>query len=179
MIGLNVLFWVFVILFAVIGITRGWAKEVLVSFSVILGLFLLNVLEKYVPIIRDEMMLDPDGTIFWIRIGLILFLVFFGYETPHLPRLAESNKFIREKFQDSLLGFFIGGLNGYLIFGTLWYFIDAAGYPFSIITPPVAGTPVGDAAITLLSYLPPVWLGIPVIYFAVALCFVFVLVVFI
>jgi len=179
MISLNVLFWVFIILFAVIGITRGWAKELLVLFSVILSLFLLSVLEKYIPYVRDELMTQPGDTIFWLRFGLITVLVFFGYETPNLPRLAESPKFMREKFQDSLLGLFLGAINGFMIFGSLWYFMDAAGYPFDVITAPVEGTAAGDAALKLLSYLPPEFLGIPVIYFAVAIGFAFVLVVFI
>ncbi|HAX90670.1 MAG TPA: hypothetical protein DCY07_00475 [Rhodospirillaceae bacterium] len=179
MISLNVLFWVFIILFAVIGITRGWAKELLVLFSVILGLFLLCVLEKYVPYVRDNLMNQPGDTMFWLRFGVITVLVFFGYETPNLPRLAESPKFMREKFQDSLLGLFLGGINGYFIFGTLWYFMHTANYPFDVITAPVAGTAAGDAALKLLAALPPELLGIPVIYFAVAICFAFVLVVFI
>ena len=179
MISLNVLFWVFIILFAAIGITRGWAKELLVLFSVILGLFLLGVLERYVPYVRDELMTQPGDTVFWLRFGVIVVLVFFGYETPNLPRLAESPKFIREKFQDSLLGLFLGGINGYFIFGTLWYFMHAANYPFDVISAPVAGTAAGDAALKLLVALPPELLGIPAIYFAVAICFAFVLVVFI
>ncbi|HPC06443.1 MAG TPA: CvpA family protein [Anaerolineaceae bacterium] len=179
MISLHVLFWVFIILFAVIGITRGWAKELLVLFSIILGLFLLGVLEKYVPYVRDDLMTQSGDTVFWLRFGVIVVLVFFGYETPNLPRLAESPKFMREKFQDSLLGFFLGAINGFMIFGTLWYFLDAAGYPFDVITAPVAGTAAGDAALKLLAILPPEFLSIPVIYFAVAICFAFVLVVFI
>ena len=179
MISLHVLFWVFIILFAVIGITRGWAKELLVLFSVILGLFLLGVLEKYVPYVRDELMTQPGNTVFWLRFGIIVVLAFFGYETPNLPRLADSPKFIREKFQDSLLGFFLGGINGFMIFGTLWFFLDAAGYPFDVITAPAAGTVAGDAALKLLNILPPEFLSIPVIYFAVAIFFAFVLVVFI
>jgi hypothetical protein len=47
MISLTVLFWVFIILFAIIGAMRGWSKELLVTFSVILALFLIEVLETY------------------------------------------------------------------------------------------------------------------------------------
>ncbi len=50
MISLSVLFWVFVILFAVIGLTRGWAKELMVSFSVILGLFVTGCAGKIRPV---------------------------------------------------------------------------------------------------------------------------------
>ena len=40
MMSIVILFWMFVILFAIVGWMRGWAKELLVSFSVILALAL-------------------------------------------------------------------------------------------------------------------------------------------
>ena len=51
--------------------------------------------------------------------------------------------------------------------------------PGSSPTAPVPGTPQGDAAIRMVAMLPPTWMSTPVIYFAVAVAFVFVLVVFI
>ena len=37
MVSLTFMFWLFVLLFAIIGATRGWAKEILVTFAVILA----------------------------------------------------------------------------------------------------------------------------------------------
>ncbi|WP_152031773.1 hypothetical protein [Longilinea arvoryzae] len=179
MIGLNATFWMYVVLFALIGGMRGWARELLVSFSVILAMFIINVLERFVPFVRDTLPLTAPNSLFWMRTLIILSLVFFGYQTPKIPRLAESGRFARDRLQDSLLGIFLGAFNGYLIFGSLWFYMNAANYPFAIVTAPMAGTPIGDAAIRLLSFLPPNWLGSPAIYFAVAIAFVFVLVVFI
>jgi hypothetical protein len=85
----------------------------------------------------------------------------------------------REKFQDILLGAFLGGLNGYLIAGTIWFYLHDASYPFPLITPPDANTITGKTALTLLQYMPPRVLGIPAIYFAVVAAFIFVIVVFI
>jgi len=65
-------------------------------------------------------------TVFWLRTIIFGGLVFFGYQTPKIPRLAESEHFIRHYLQDALLGFFIGALNGYLIFGSLWYYLHVA-----------------------------------------------------
>ena len=48
MITLNYLFYLFIVLFAIIGAMRGWAKELLVTFSVILSIFIILVLEKWV-----------------------------------------------------------------------------------------------------------------------------------
>jgi uncharacterized membrane protein required for colicin V production len=175
MISLNFFFWLLVIFFGLIGMMRGWAKELLVSFSVVLALAFNRLLERYVPLVNS---LPPDGSaIFWIRIIIVVILVFFGYQTVGLPRFA--GKAAREKLQDSLLGFVLGAVNGYLIIGTAWFYLDQAKYPFDYITAPVAGTPMGDAALHLIPLLAPRLLGEPAIYFAVMLCFIFVLVVFI
>jgi uncharacterized membrane protein required for colicin V production len=179
MIGLNVLFIIFVLMFAMIGLMRGWAKELLVSFSVILSLFVTTVLEKFVPFVQNLSLTGDVKTLFWVRFVLMVGLVVFGYQSPNISRLADTGKFVRERLQDSLLGLFLGAVNGYFIFGSIWYFLDAAGYPFEFITAPVAGTAMGDAAIRLIESLPPQWLGDPTIYFAVAIAFAFVLVVFI
>ena len=176
MISLNFTFWMFVILFGLIGMMRGWAKELLVSFSMILALAFSRLLERYVPVIKD--LAQDSPSLFWVRLVLIITLVFFGYQTVGLPRF--SGKLNREKLQDSLLGFVLGALNGFLIFGSIWFFMDAAKYPFSaFITAPDANSEMGKAAINLLPTLPPHLLGEPAIYFAVMLCFIFVLVVFI
>ena len=155
---------------------RGWAKEVLVTFSVVLGLFIITLLQQFEPSILAALATNNSTTLFWFRSLLVVVLVFFGYQTPNLARIAGTNRFVREKLQDSLLGMFLGAINGFMIVGTLWFFLNAAQYPFaSIITPPA---PDSNAA-QLLTLLPPEWLGIPVIYFAIALAFVFVLVVFV
>lgn len=175
MISLNFAFWLLVVLFGLIGMMRGWAKELLVSFSLVLGLAFNRLLERYVPVVNT---LPLDGTpLFWIRIILVVTLVFFGYQTVGLPRFA--SKASREKLQDSLLGFVLGALNGFLIFGTVWFYLAQANYPFEYVTAPIPGTPMGDAAINLIPVLAPRLLGEPAIYFAVMLCFIFVLVVFI
>jgi uncharacterized membrane protein required for colicin V production len=175
MIGLDVIFYLLIVLFAVIGMTRGWAKELLVTFSVILSLFILTVLEKFVPFIRDNL---TGANLFWLRGSLLAALVFFGYQGPNIPRLAGTNRFVRERLQDSLLGIFLGAVNGYLVWGTVWFFLQDAGYPFSFIYAPPAGE-TADAIQRLVMILPPCWLGAPAIYFAVAVAFAFVLVVFI
>ena len=178
MVSLGFLFFFLVTLFAVIGAMRGWAKELLVTFSVILAIFIINVIERYVPRIADAFAQPGSVSQFWMRTIILLTLVFFGYQTPNLPRLGGSGRFVRERFQDTLLGLFLGALNGYLVVGTIWYFLHQANYPFPYITPPVAGTDLGDAALRMLEWLPPRWLGPPIIYFAVALAFLFVIVVF-
>lgn len=180
MISLNVLLFIFIALFAIIGAMRGWAKELLVTFSVILAMFCIIVLETFVPFFKDTISTGTPQTIFWLRTGLLTLLVFAGYQTPRIPRLAETGRFIRNMLQDGLLGGFLGAFNGYLIFGTIWYYLDVAAYPFKFVSAPDIATQAGEAASRLLAVLPPQWLmSTPAIYFAVAVAFVFVILVFI
>ncbi len=178
MVSLVVVFWMYVILFATIGAMRGWARELLVSFSVILALFIISVMDRFVPFVRDVLSQNPP-IYFWLRTSLVIALVFFGYQTPNIPRLASQNRFARDRLQDILLGVFLGALNGYLIVGTIWWFLNNSGYPFpTIIQPP--GGEVLDATNRMMALMPPQLLGgTSAIYFAVALAFAFVLVVFI
>src|SRR5512138_306591 len=99
MVSLIVVFWMYVILFATIGAMRGWARELLVAFSVILALFITSVLENFVPIVRN--ILASNTTIlFWVRSLMVIALIFFGYQTPNIPRLASQNRFARDRLQD-------------------------------------------------------------------------------
>jgi uncharacterized membrane protein required for colicin V production len=177
---MDVIFWTFIVLFGIIGLMRGWAKELMVTFAVILALFIITVLEKYVPFVT-RMVMDsalPGGDpipVFWLRAGLLIVLTFSGYQTPNFPRLAGSGRWARERLQDALLGLFLGALNGYLVWGTFWFFLDQAKYPF----PGIVTANLTAAAKGLIAFLPPNWLlGVPVIFFAVAIAFAFVLVVF-
>lgn len=169
-------FWMYVILFAIIGALRGWAKELLVAFSVILALALNHLLRRYIPIV--EQLPDDSTSLFWIEALIVIALVFFGYQTvamvPHL-----QSKATRERLQDSLFGAVLGAINGYLIAGTLLFYVVQTKYqafPEIVLAPNGA---MAQAVQTLMTYMPPRLLGEPGIYFAVILCFIFVIVVYI
>jgi len=178
MVYLNFIFICFVILFAIIGAMRGWAKEMMVTASTVLALFVITVLETYVKGLTQTYA-EPGSTgQFWLRVAILILLAFFGYQTPNLPRVG-GDRFARERLQDSLLGIFLGALNGYLIVGSIWYFLAQANYQaISYIIPPDPNSVPGQAAIKLLTWMAPAWLGVPFIYFAIALSFIFVIVVF-
>jgi uncharacterized membrane protein required for colicin V production len=176
MMSIVYVFWMYVILFGIIGTLRGWAKELLVAFSVIVALTLNHVLRKYVPVVST---LPEDSTsLFWVLSLVLLALVFFGYQTialiPHL-----QSKATRERLQDSLFGAIVGGMNGYLIFGTVLFYLAQTQYqalPNVVQTPPAE---MQAAVQNLMTYMPPHLFGEPAIYFAVILCFIFVIVVYI
>lgn len=175
MVTLAFVFWMYVFLFALIGAMRGWAKELLVTFSVILALTFTTLLTTYVPFIRDLKDKDPVYY-FWLGTTILIMLVFFGYQSTNIEHFA--SRVSREKVQDIILGFFLGALNGYLIAGTIWLYMANAHYPFtSVITEPTGE--FAKLAKSMLDYMAPNLLGVPGIYFAVVVAFIFVLVVFI
>ncbi len=82
-----------------IGSMRGWAKELLVAFSVILAIFIVSILESLVPNLMDTITKAGAQAYFWVRALLLTFLVFFGYQTPNIPKLGGA-RFARERLQD-------------------------------------------------------------------------------
>jgi hypothetical protein len=182
------IFWTALVIMAVIGAVRGWAKELLVTFSAITAIFILQVLETY---LAEYLAMGGLVNEFWPRTGLFVLLTFFGYQTPGtFERFRAAAR--REKAQDTILGGLLGLLNGYLIVGSLWHFLDTAGYPFRIMLSPAQAmsfngigelgqqaAAMGAEAAMYLAYMPPVWLGGATIYFAMAVAFTFVLIVFI
>lgn len=178
-VSILVVFYLFMVLFAIIGAMRGWAKELLVGFSVILAIALIVILETLIPVVSTFLTRDPVIQ-FWSRTVIVTLLVFFGYQSPKLSQFAKAvNR--RDQIQDVLLGLILGLVSGYLIVGSLWAFMASADYPFApYITAPQSGQPLGDAALRIVNYLPPVWLGkAPNIFIAVVFAFIFVIVVFI
>jgi hypothetical protein len=179
LVSILVVFYMFMILFAIIGAMRGWAKELLVGFSVILAMALIAILETLIPVVRDFLTRDPIIR-FWSRTIIVTLLVFFGYQSPKLSQFSKAGN-RRDQIQDVLLGLILGLISGFLIVGSLWSYMVTADYPFApFITAPQSGQPLGDAALRIVNYLPPVWLGkVPNIFIAVVFAFIFVIVVFI
>jgi len=176
MIPLETVFLGFVVLFAIIGALRGWAKELLVSFSVVLARFIEFVAVNYVPVLSGSFKGLSDTqpkTWFLVRLAIFGVLVSFGYATTVLSSRLNV-KARKEKFQDTLLGLFLGIINGYLVMGMVWGFIDQLGYNVWGITGPQTASALG-----FLKYLPIGVLEGPTLFVAVAVAFAFVLIVFV
>jgi hypothetical protein len=228
MISLVFVFYVFVILAAVIGAVRGWAKETLVLISALLAIFIIYVFESYVGIYRavvyppsevytvvqgdtcetvaaffntsvDRLVATNTGLSepcsvspgmivqfqkstnrFWASTMIILILAFFGYQTPAIKVFQAGAR--REKVRDAVLGGVFGAANGYLIIGSIWWFLYQAGYEnFSkVMTAPQTGTVLADTAMDLLARMPPEYLmQAPHIFITIAFAFAFVVIVYV
>lgn len=180
MVSVVVVFVLFMILFGVIGGMRGMRKEVLVTSALVLGLFLNVLLETFVPPWVDLLNAMPRRTQFLIRGGILLALALFGYETPTIRAIQE--RAVRERVEQILLGVLFGLLNGYLLVGSLWFYLHELNYlqpEVGIIAWPPQDPEMLEQIVTMVSYMPPAVLGVPLIYFTVAAMFVMVIVVFI
>ena len=176
MMSMIYIFWMYVSLFALIGAMRGWAKELLVVFSLILALSLNHVLRKYIPLANS--LDETDPALFWIRVIVMVVMVFFGYQTvvsiQHLASRARS-----ERLQDTLFGAVLGGLNGYLFSGSILYYIHIADYAVQKAITKPTDPELLQKINQMMLYMPPQFLGEPGIYIAIIAAFAFVLIVYI
>jgi len=91
MISINVMLGIFIILFALAGAMRGWAKEMLVTFSVILAMFTLSVLESFVPFFKESLETMTPESVFYMKSGILAGLVLPLIRHPKFPALPPAN----------------------------------------------------------------------------------------
>jgi hypothetical protein len=154
------------------GALRGWSKEMLVLFSVVVALSSRVIFSEYVPFVK-ELFNRPPIQRFYIDTGLVVLMAVAGYAGPVVSgRLARASA--RETVQDILLGFIIGAMNGYLIIGSVWHFLATAGYGIWGVAQPAPNT-IASALAT--KYLPPSWLSNPILLTIFVFASVFVTIV--
>lgn len=156
MIQLVGVMWMMAIFFAILGFMRGINKEVISMSGIILALFALFQFDQY---IRGTLSAaNVSGTqIFLLQSAIFITVVFFAYQTRALGIAAGSGgNDGRDNLQASILGGILGFINGYLIWGSLWYFMDINQYPLApYVVAPSPGSPSAQA----LNILPLVILG--------------------
>lgn len=173
------LFGLFLLLFSFLGFLRGWVKEIILTFAIIVALALNIVLQKYIPLVRD--LTSDSPSLFWIRMIITLSMVYFGYRTvSDIPELSmkaglRDIKSVRDKF----FCLFVGSLNGYLLTGTTLFYM----FMTNSILDRIAKNPIDESAHQIIQnvifYMPPRIFGEPLIYFTVIIVFVFVLYIYV
>jgi uncharacterized membrane protein required for colicin V production len=162
MIQLSALLLTCASLFAFVGFTRGLSKEIISTAGIVLGLFALH---QFDPLIRGTLLanLPPDQK-FYVQSTVFLMVVFFAYQTRALvgsdATRARAGSEGRDQLQTSVLGAIVGFINGYLVFGTLWYFLDINrsaplnDYPLApYVVAPFAGSSSAAAVSSLPLYV--------------------------
>lgn len=157
MIQLSALLWTLAIFFAIIGFLRGWNKELISLAGIILGLFALFQFDSF---IRGTLLVNVNrDQVFLVQAGIFIVIVFFAYQNRSIfggDTDRRPGREGRDNLQESILGAILGFVNGYLIWGSLWYFMDINEYPLAPnIVAPSPGSPSDQAR----SLLPLVLLG--------------------
>lgn len=188
MIELSAVFWFSVILFGVIGLMRGWVREIQATAAAVLAMFIIeqfspwvwSVLVERTP--ADLLATDPLGTLrrlVMLKAAVLLIVVFFGYQGPILAQFVAPGRTkasqVRESIQEGILGLGVGLLNGYLIMGALWWYMHVAQYPFDWIISPLNFPDSASAA--MISTLPLRFLSSPWLEILVVIFFLLVIVV--
>lgn len=171
MISIQTFFWIMLILFGVIGMMRGWTKEVVATAGLVLSIFAQLWFGHLLVGLFGSQTSGTEEAVrsqFIVRSVAHILFAFFAYQGPTLARTVSGGRFgdkARGGLQEASLGFIVGVINGYLIVGTIWSFLEfniidkavvpfpaGSPYPFplDIITRPVAGS----AAFEMISKLP-------------------------
>lgn len=194
MLSLYVLFWIMVALFAVLGSVRGWAKEVVAASGLVLSLFAIDqlgfMLLSALGWVPENMGIDVAARRqFYVFTLFHLTITFFSYQGPRLGSIGQRLR-PRDSLQDKLLGMIFGGMNGYLIAGSIWSFLEfqavnrsdwmryAPGIPYPFDPAMLVRPDVGSQAYNFVSYM-PIPLLAPYLLIILIIVFLFVIVVLI
>ena len=200
MISLTVVFWVMVFFFGLIGFMRGWTKEIVAMAGLVLSLFTINqfgtrLVSLWQSTFANTNPLNINDPLFGLKqqfyvLSLFhLILAFFSYQGTPLATQISGGRLgsrVRAGLQERLLGFVVGSINGYLIVGALWSFLEYRLTPDGFIQ--IGPTYAFDPTITrpvvtptlelLLTHLPLPFLA-PFLAVAMVGLFIFVIIVII
>jgi hypothetical protein len=154
----DVFFFILVALWGVIGLVRGYHRELGVTLLLFVGLFVPVFLDARYSTQMAELMgfivgPDPCKQIILKNVLYCVFLIFIAFisyqgEVFRYPGTT-SNSFI---------SWLVGLLNGYLLVGSVWYYLAQAQWPLNLVKPPFSV--LYDAIYTIL---PPAIFKWPVI----------------
>ena len=158
MVELSVLVWLLAAFFGYVGSIRGWTKEVISMAGIVLGLFALYQFDTLIRLTLFGAL--PNDQKFYLQSILFLMIVFFAYQTRAIvggeARRARSGSEGRDPLQTRALGAIVGFINGYLVGGTIWYFLDINRNPGGLypLDPFVIAPPAGTVSAVTVNQLP-------------------------
>ena len=125
MISLVSLMWMTAVFFALTGALMGWQREIVATTGVVLGFFALFQFDS---LLRGSLYLPLTNELtFLLQTALYLGIVILAYRS----RMSIQRDNTTSKIRSSIVGAVVGGFNGYIIAGSVWYFLDINRYPFA------------------------------------------------
>ncbi len=150
MIQLSTFMWMLAVCFAVIGFLRGWQKEFTATAGIILATFALFRFDAF---LRTIFFGFTPQQLFLAQFVAFIVIVFIVYQAKQVGGGGVRND---DDLQDGLIGALAGAINGYLIGGAIWYFLDITAYPFEEF---VSAPALGSASAQSIGLIPMVFLG--------------------
>ena len=178
MINLLLLFIILVGFFAMVGYLRGWQREVITMFGLVGGVAMLQRFAYEIldllgmiadPGATAEELLDARRSQVFVQVVIFSLIAFFSYQIVGALAVRVSGGKLSERIRASMerriIGLFFGAINGYLIVGAFWSFLEYVPVPegYSHLTPgvpypfdpQVVVRPLADtAALAFTQYLP-------------------------
>lgn len=125
MIGLSSLMWTAAVFFAFMGALRGWKRELVGTMGIVLGAFGLFQFDS---LLRGSLYaLLSNEQVFVIQLTVLILIAVLAYRSQRIVSASSRRRWLRDRLPGALAGF----ANGYLIAGSIWYFLDINLYPFS------------------------------------------------
>ncbi|GAB5490838.1 MAG: hypothetical protein Phog2KO_10530 [Phototrophicaceae bacterium] len=150
MIEISTFMWMLSIFFAVIGFLRGWQREFTATAGIILATFALFQFDSF---LRTIFFGFDSQQLFLMQFVIFVVIVFLVYQAKQIGGGGLRDD---DDLQDGLIGALAGAINGYLIGGAIWYFLDINEYPFEeFVTAPA----VNSISAQSLGLMPMVLLG--------------------
>lgn len=147
-------FWIVIaLLFGLVGVIRTYPRELGVTTMCMAALLLLMQYGAKIIAFLQNRFGDDFQFLLSTRfeagfhIGLFLFIIFISYQGITLTFKGSPPKGIGT----SIIGFFVGLLNGYFISGTVWYYLHKYHYPFGSVDE----RQLTELARRMIQYLPP------------------------
>lgn len=152
--AIEITWGVLVIAFGLIGIVRGFLKELGVTTVLLIVLFgfdhwgekISGYVFRGLNMARISFAGEPKESIAKASFYIITIVIatFISYHGETLAFQGTPPKGIA----GVLLGLVIGLVNGYLVAGTIWFYVDKFDYPFGLISKPL--TPLAQELIKIL-----------------------------
>jgi hypothetical protein len=164
---IEVFFGAIVFVFCLIGLARGFLRELGVTTIVVFLLFFLSRFEPYLDSGLDRMMaaggrlgpaFNKDLMEWWVFFFVIVATAFVSYQGETLAFGGQ----MPSNMQSILLGGMTGFINGYLIAGSLWFYLHKFNYPVAFLG--FSADRLSPLAREVIPFLPITFLGQPILF---------------
>ena len=134
--AIEISFILLFLIFGIVGLVRGFHRELGVTILLLLTLFVMLLLDQQFPATRKQIfefiagvnVADQAVAKTLVYSAFLVMMIFVSYhgETLSFPSAARN----------PTLSLLAGLLNGYLFAGSLWYYLAEAHWPFINVTAP-------------------------------------------